>query len=303
MLFNNQLRALTIATKKLISHPLEHLINIIILSLLIGIIVFVVVINNTNLKWQKNDVTYPQIMVSLADNISNKDVTRVQVAVSGFSPNAVKGFQYISKEDALKELQADSQLKDISAEINLESNNTLPNILLINTNTTNTKTLNQLKNKISSFDFVKAVELDENYSNRLDNLLNFINDATYYVLIFFSICLVLVLYNFIRLQMFQNKEEISVSRLIGASDLFIMRPLVYYTIIQVLLGSIIGCVAVDWLIISLNNLANGISVVNNFHFIMLNTWQVMQLGVSLVVFSIFAVFFAVMAVLRRYHPR
>jgi cell division transport system permease protein len=303
MLLNKQIRALSVASKKIIRHPFEHLMNMTILSLLIGVIVFVLIINNTNLKWQNNDVNYPQIMVSLADNVSNKDVSRVQVAVSGFSPKAIKGFQYISKEDALKELQADSQLKDISSEINLESNNTLPNILIINTNTTNTKILEQLKNKISGFDFVKAIELDETYSNKLASLLSFINDATYYLLIFFSICLILVLYTFIRLQMFQNKEEISVSRLIGASDLFIMRPLVYYTIIQVIISGLIGYLGVSWLIASINGLSFGINLGSNFHFIMLNKIQIIQLILTLIVFSIFAVFFAVMAVLRRYHPR
>ena len=173
MIFGKQTHALRVAISKILSNPIEHLLNMIVLSMLIGVFIFVLIINNTNIKWQKNSITYPQITVYLLESATSKDVSKLQIAMSGFGRTIVKGFQYIDKTQAAQDLQRDNNIKDIAEQINLESNNSLPSILIINTNTSNAKELNHLKNKISHLDFVNSVDIDETYVTKLSNLLSF----------------------------------------------------------------------------------------------------------------------------------
>jgi cell division transport system permease protein len=67
-----------------------------------------------------------------------------------------------------------------------------------------------------------------------------------------SIALIVVIFNTIRLQILTKREEIEVSKLIGATDSFIQRPFLYFGAIQGLAGGMTA-----WLIMVL-----GIQLIN-----------------------------------------
>lgn len=300
-----QLRNISVAIKKILASPIAHLLNIIVLSLLVCVLGSILVIGKTNEQWQKNNITYPQLMVYLNENITSKEVSKLEASINSFSNNVIKGYQYISKEQGLQELQKDSQLKEIVTQISHESDNHLPNILLVNTNISNPKTLIQLKNKISNMSFVNSVELDEQYAIKLSNLVNFINNVSDVVLVFFGICLVVVIYNLIQLQMLQSRDEITVSRLIGASNTFIMQPLIYYAIIQILLGIGVSFLLINNFINYINKLLIDMGAMFGKGFLIapLTSLQLGQILIALTVFTVFAVFLAVQRILAKDHPR
>ncbi len=112
----------------------------------------------------------------------------------------------------------------------------------------------------------------------------------------------IILYNSIKLQMFHNKDEIIISQLIGASNLFIMRPLTYYIVTQVTLSAIIGYLVVSMLINSFNNISSILSVLGGqIVIIPLSTVQIMQLFTILIIFSIFATSITVQFILKKHH--
>ena len=67
-----------------------------------------------------------------------------------------------------------------------------------------------------------------------------------------SFSLVAVAFNTIRLQIMTMRDEIEVSKLIGATRGFVRRPFLYFGAIQ---GAVGGAAA--WLIISVGNLSGG----------------------------------------------
>ncbi|MFN8769354.1 MAG: cell division protein FtsX [Neisseriaceae bacterium] len=300
-----QTRSIVTAIKKILANPIEHLLNILVISLLVCAISGIVILDKTNDEWQKNNVSYPQIMVYLNESATNKDVSKLEITVNNFGHDIIKGYQYISREQGLQELQKDQQLKNITSQITDESENHLPNLLIINTRSSDTKILNRLKNRISNIDFVSSVELDEQYAMKLNNLIGFVNNISNILLIFFGVCIVLIIYNLIRLQMFQNQDEITVSRLIGASDSFIMRPLIYYATLQVVIGGLIAFGLINWFIIYIDKLFINMGALFGKGFILspIGYIQSAQILIILIVFTIFAVFIAVKSILRKYHPR
>ena len=239
------------------------------------------------------------------ESTTAKDVSKLENSINTTQNNIVKSYEYISKEQGLEELQQDEQIKEITNSITEESYNYLPNILIINTNTSNSKLLTKLTQKISNLNHVSLVELDEQYANKITNLIDFINNTSNLLLVFFGISLILVVYNLIRLQMLQNQAEITVTRLIGASDAFIMLPLIYYAVIQILISSTIAFCLINSFIAYINMLFMDMHTLFGKDFILptLNASQIIQMLLTLIIFSIFAVFIAVQTVLKRYHPR
>jgi cell division transport system permease protein len=298
-------RSIILAISRIISNPFEHLLNIMVITLLSSMLGGVLVINYTNNQWQTNNITYPQITVYLAESASNKDVSKIETTINNFSHNIIKNYQYISKDQGLAELKNDMQTKNITSDIVSDTENPLPNVIIINTNTVNVDVLNQLTRRVSNSPFVTSVQMDEKYALKVGNLINFIKKISNVLLVFFGLSLILTIYNLIRLQMLEGQDEITVSRLIGASDGFIMRPLAYYAIIQMIIAAGASFVLINRFINYLNNLFSNLNNLfgNTFTLIPLSYTQLGEMLVTLIVFTIFAVFIAVQTVFRKNHSQ
>ena len=136
MNLTKQMRAIHVTIKKIIVHPIDYLLNIIIISLLISVIAIILSLSNTNVEWQKNSVVYPKLTVSLNSNASSRELTQLHAAVASFTKNnLIKELQYVGKDEAMRELQHNPQLKDITNQIINDTDNELPNIIIIKTNT------------------------------------------------------------------------------------------------------------------------------------------------------------------------
>lgn len=294
-LISAHFRSLKAASLKLIKSPAEHIINILTVSIIIAVLSSIFVITKSSAIWEKNNLSFPQIMIYLNQDAKQEDVSKLEVIINHFNQKLIKNYQFVSKEEGLNELQNDTQLKAITSDV-LESNaNPLPDILIVNTNSSNIKLLDQLTNRISHMPMVDNVQMDSSYASKIDDLINFIKKIATFLQIVFVIMFVLVLYNMIRLQMLLCRDEINVSRLIGASDTFIMRPLAYYAILQVILASGIAYILVNLFINFINGLFSHLNSLfgNTFLLSNLNRMELVQMLCILIIFTIFAVFLAV----------
>lgn len=294
------IRSIILAMNRIIKHPFEHLLNIMVITL-IATILGGIITTHTNSQWQKNNITFPQIMVYINESATSRDVSKLEFSINNFSQHIIKNYKYISKEQGLQELQSDNQLKEVSSEVISLNNNPLPNILIINTTTSNIKVLNLLTSRISKLPFVTSVQMDEKYAMKINNLLNFIKDISTSLLIFFGLSLFLIIYNLIRLQMLQRTDEITVSRLIGASDSYIMRPLTYYAVVQIIIGTLIAFFLVNWFVNYLNILFINLNSLFGKAFILdkLSLNQLCQMLLTLIIFAVFAVFIAVKTIFHK----
>ena len=294
-LFTTHTRSFIAASRKLIKSPTEHIINILTVSIIIAILSSIFVITKSSAVWEKNNVNFPQIMIYLNQDAKQEDISKLEAAINHFNQKIIKNYQFVSKEQGLSELKNDAQLRSITSDV-LESNaNPLPDILIVNTSTSNIKLLNQLTKRISNMPMVDNVQIDSSYANKIDDLINFVKKIATFLQIIFIIMFVLVLYNMIRLQMLLCKDEITVSRLIGASDSFIMRPLAYYAILQVTFACGVAYVLVNLFINFINGLFNQLNSLfgNTFLISNLSSIELVQMLCILIIFTIFAVFLAV----------
>ncbi|MCC2625206.1 MAG: hypothetical protein K0R14_1079 [Burkholderiales bacterium] len=294
------IRGFVLALVKIFKSPIEHLLNILTLTVIIATLGSVLVISKNISIIQKNNVNFPQIVIYLKDNVGQNGISTVEAAINKFNSKIIKNYQFISKEQGLSELQKDESLKQIASDVISSNNNPIPDVLIINTSTADNHRLQMLAGKISKLEMVSDVQMDTNYASKIENLVKFISKISNLLQIAFEIILVIVIYNLIRLQMLLRKDEIIVSRLIGASDSFIMRPLAYYAVLQILIATAFAIYGVNLFVIYLNNMfANLASLFgSNFRLYPLDYMQMLQISGILIIFGVFAVFLAVRWVFR-----
>lgn len=103
---------------------------------------------------------------------------------------------------------------------------------------------------------VDAVQVDSAWVKRLAALLNILRLALLLLAVTLGIVVIAVVFNTVRLQVLTQKEEIAVSKLLGATDNFIHRPF-YYT--GALLGLCAGAVALGAVTLALAPLNGAIA--------------------------------------------
>lgn len=287
------------ALKKIVSSPFEHLLNILTLAVIITVLCTVLAFNKNLSYLQKTSMTFPQIIIYLKDSAAQQDVSAVEAAINKFNTKIIKNYQFISKDEGLKELQQDENLKQIASDV-INNNNPLPDTLVINTNTADNHKLQMLVEKIGKLPQVDDVQMDNKYAGKIANLLDFVNQVAHILQAACVVVLVIVVYNIIRLQMLLRQDEIIVSRLIGASDSFIMRPLSYYAILQIALATGLAIFTVNLFIQYINSLFSNLTSLFGSSVLLtqFNLIQILQIGGLLVIFGVFAVFLAVRWVFR-----
>jgi cell division transport system permease protein len=293
-------RGLILALVKIFKNPIEHLLNILTLAVIITTLGSVLVISKNISIIQKNNMNFPQIVIYLKDNVGQNGISAVEASINKFNSKIIKNYQFISKEQGLSELQKDESLKQIASDVISNNNNPIPDVLIINTSTADNHRLQMLVDKIGKLEMVSDVQMDTNYAGKIDNLVKFIRKISNMLQIIFVAILVIVIYNLIRLQMLLRKDEIIVSRLIGASDSFIMRPLAYYAVLQILIATALAIYAINLFVMYLNNMFTTLTNLfgNNFRLYPLEHMQMLQISGILVIFGVFAVFLAVRWVFR-----
>lgn len=103
---------------------------------------------------------------------------------------------------------------------------------------------------------VDAVQVDSAWVKRLAALLNILRLALLLLAVTLGVVVIAVVFNTVRLQVLTQKEEIAVSKLLGATDNFIHRPF-YYT--GALLGLCAGAVALGAVTLALAPLNGAIA--------------------------------------------
>ena len=302
-LIRSHFRSLILAIIKIAKNPFDHLLNILTISAIITALCAVLLITKSNRHLEQSNVIYPQIIIYLNPSAKPSDISNLENLINKHNQKLVKNYQFISKAEGLQQLNQDEKLKTIASDVLSENTNPLPDVLILNTNTSNIKHLQELSNKIQNMPLVDEVQMDDNYANKVSDLMSFIGRISIILQIAFTVILIIIIYNIVRLQMLLRQDEILVSRLIGASDSFIMRPLTYYALLQVTLAASIAFFLVNLFISFINSLFLALNNLfgNNFILPYLSGIQFTQLLAVLAVFTVFAVFVAVQWVFKNSH--
>jgi len=155
----------------------------------------------------------------------------------------------IARADALASLRGTSGLADV---ITALGRNPLPDTLVVTAAVGSDDALDSLAREFGALPGVAQAQVDALWARRLAALGRIARLALVLVACVLAVGLVSITFNTIRLQILTQREEIEVSKLIGATDAFIQRPFLYLGLLQGLSGALIA-LAVVWVGLALLN--------------------------------------------------
>jgi cell division transport system permease protein len=186
----------------------------------------------------------PQISLFLAPEASRAQADALGRALR--ADRRLSTVHFVPKESALKELAAVQGLSDVIASL---GRNPLPDAFVV---TSQSESLDTLAGELARLPGVAHVQADTMWARRLAALARIGRLGLGLLAALLGAGLVAVTFNTIRLQILTQREEIEVSKLIGATDAFIRRPFYYLGLLQGATGGLIALAIVGALLALLN---------------------------------------------------
>lgn len=174
----------------------------------------------------------PQISVFLKTEVKRADAQALEKSLRADA--RVAKVRLVAREEALRDLNAVQGLSEVTAAL---GQNPLPDALVV---TPRDSEIQPLAADLAKLPGVAHVQADAAWARRLSALAAVGRLALWLLAALLGLGLVAVTFNTIRLQILTQREEIEVSRLIGATDGFIRRPFYYLGLIQGLAGGAIA---------------------------------------------------------------
>jgi cell division transport system permease protein len=154
----------------------------------------------------------------------------------------VRDARFVPREQALKELQAIEGLAEVIAALN---RNPLPDAFVLRLRSSDPAVAEALAQELRGEQAVAHVQADSAWLRRLRALADTARLAVALLATLLAFGMVAVTFNTIRLQILTQREEIEISRLLGATDGFIRRPFFYLGALQGSAGGLVG-LAILW---------------------------------------------------------
>jgi cell division transport system permease protein len=148
---------------------------------------------------------------------------------------AVASFRFVSREEALRELKA-SAIGDV---VQALEHNPLPHAFVVRAKDASPDSLQALAQEIGKWPQVEHTQLDAEWAKKLNAIIAFGKKLVLLMALVLGVALVSVIGNTIRLQILNQREEIEVSKLIGATNGFVRRPFLYFGALEGLLGALL----------------------------------------------------------------
>lgn len=183
----------------------------------------------------------PEISIFLQQNTPREQAEALATPLRQLVRDKQAKIIFTPREKALDSLRTKSGLSDVLGTL---GENPLPDSYVLKLdafrNAQAGGDVDQLAEQIRTLPGVDTVQVDSAWVKRLAALLNVLRLALLLLAATLGTVVVAVVFNTIRLQVMTQREEILVSKLIGATDSFIHRPF-YYT--GALLGLCAGALA------------------------------------------------------------
>lgn len=182
----------------------------------------------------------PEISLFLSRDATASDITKLQTSLKKHP--AVSELRVIRKDQALQSLKKRHDIGDLVSGL---KQNPLPDVVVVRLQNNSPYQLQKLRAEWATLPLVDLAQADSAWAEKLSAFLAFGRISVWILAILLGIALIAVVGNTIRLQIFTQKDEIEVSKLIGATNGFIRRPFLYYGALQGLLGGLAA-----WLIVA-----------------------------------------------------
>lgn len=197
----------------------------------------------------------PEISVFLQPALASADAANLSLPIKQVLKDLkLKAkLSFVPKDKALAGMGDNNNLAEVLATL---GSNPLPDAYIISLSSTDADQVEPLAAQLRNLEGVDVVQVDSAWVKRLAALMHLAQIALLFLAATLGIVVVVVVFNATRLQVISHQAEISVSRLLGATNSFIHKPY-YYT--GAFLGMAAGGLALGLVALSLQPLNQAIA--------------------------------------------
>ena len=174
----------------------------------------------------------PQISVFLPGDAKRADADALGRTLR--AEPRIASVRFVPRDQALKEMRSLEGVDELVAAI---GRNPLPDAFVVTARAT---PIDALADDLARLPGVSRVQADAVWARRLAALAGTVELALAILAALLGVGLVAVTFNTIRLQILTQRDEIEVSKLIGATDAFIRRPFYYAGLLQGVAGGLLA---------------------------------------------------------------
>lgn len=169
----------------------------------------------------------PELSIFLKPEIASAESVQLQTPIKQALKKA--GIQaklsFIPKDKALSSMEGTSSLAEVLSSL---GNNPLPDAYVLRLSNQDSDKIEAARASLKELPQIDVVQVDSAWIKRLSALINVMQTALLFLAGTLAVVVIVVVFNATRLQVISHQAEISVSRMLGATNGFIHKPY-YYT--------------------------------------------------------------------------
>lgn len=237
-------RAISFAFNELLNAPIVNSITLFVIGIAIALpLGFYILLQNlqtVNTEWNTNA---PTISLYLKSHLPQNEIDTLVQSLK--NNNEIKNVDYVSPSDGLKTFEKNTPFTDV---ISLFQHNPLPGVITVlpTEHNQSPEKIQILYTRLKSLPDVSIAQLDMNWVTRLFDVITIGKKITNALSLLFGVGVILIIGHTLRTSLSDHINEVQVMRLIGATNGYIRRPLLYRGLLYGLLGALVA-----WLFINL----------------------------------------------------
>lgn len=229
------LEAGSLAVRRLRAQPVGALLSALIIGIALALPAGGEMLLVNLLRLTQKLSTAPELSLFLDRDASRQASRELADKLRGH--RLVKELRFVPREEARERLRQTQELREV---IDSLPRNPFPDAFIIIPDSEAPGVLENLKAELQALPEVEHVQLDTVWASRLDALVRLGRDLVAGLGLLLGVALIAIVFNTIRLQIITQREEIELSRLLGASNAFVRRPFLYFGTLQGVFGGVIA---------------------------------------------------------------
>ena len=247
------LRAMAQAMRRLLRQPVGTVLSALVVGIALSLPAAGYLLLDNVATLARGVSGTPEISIFMQQTVEPAQLRAVERRLG--ADELVASYRFVSRDEALRQLEQ-SGLGDVLGGL---SENPLPDAFVVLPRGGEPDVYEVLHARFVAWEGVEHVQLDSAWIERLHALIGLGKSAVFMLAGLLGFALVIVTFNTIRLQILTQRQEIDVSRLLGATDPFIRRPFYWFGSLQGLIGGLVAWGTVWLMVLALEGPVEGLA--------------------------------------------
>ncbi|MDK6202975.1 ABC transporter permease [Oligella urethralis] len=247
--------ALKVALRRIIQTPFSSLANILVIAFVLSLPLIAASLLVSLEPVTRTVSVNPAITLFMKDTLSLDETNELSQRIRADSSDLIQMIEVVDKNKALEDLK---NTPAWSESLSVLPKNPLPHAIIVTLSNSgqdfvNSERVLALADEFTGYDEVDLVQFDSEWVQKLQAIMTFIKVVLVLLAIGVSVVVIATVFNTVRMQALVQRDEISVARLVGATESFVRRPFLYFGAVVGFVAGIVAILLSSFALMLLNN--------------------------------------------------